>query len=227
MTYLYVLCEGLRDDAFYESLCERITGQTFERPSNYQLRPGENWKTAMEKARLLISGIRHWKGNQDAAVVIAIDNDRAPGHPSADPLPRPLAGVDRKKRPRHQELTKMLESALGEDRSKWPIDVALAIPVEMIESWLLILHDPNLIDLPIFSDAKQQLARLYYGSNPPPQLKKLRDTNAESLGSSLDDYFFAAANRDLDAAAASSRSFAMFQDEVRTWRCSRSPQPPA
>ncbi len=62
----------------------------------------------------------------------------------------------------------MLEIALGPNRNSWPVDVALAMPVEMIESWLLVLLNPDCPELPLFSEARQALPRLYYGANLRP-----------------------------------------------------------
>ena len=169
--YLYILCEGERDEMFYERLCERLTGHTYILPTDFRLRRGANWKTAMAGAVLLVNRFKHWPERQDIGLIIAVDNDRAPGHPGSPlPHPRPLPPMDLKKPERYPALIRMLEKALGPDRSAWPVDVALAMPVEMIESWLLVLLEPGCPDLPLFSEAKQALPSQYYGGNPPPQL---------------------------------------------------------
>ncbi|MGC1481288.1 MAG: hypothetical protein WA771_12330 [Chthoniobacterales bacterium] len=219
MPSLYILCEGDRDDLFFDLLCERVTGTKFDRPLDLRLRHGANWKTAMSTAELLLNRVRHWTDPQENAVVIAVDNDRAPGHPASTPHPGPLVGVDLKKQSRYAGIQKMLHSALGPDRSAWPVDIAPAVPVEMIESWLLVLHNPNRAALPIFSSASQSLPRAYYGSTPPPQLKDLRNHDAAAKNLSLDEYFWSATESDLEAAAAASPSLKMFIDEIRSWRC--------
>lgn len=216
---LYILCEGERDDVFYETLAERVTSQTFSRTDDhFRVRHGANWKTAMAAARLLMSRIKHWQGRQDIAVIVAVDNDRSPDHPGGTPLPQTLPRFDQRKQPRYPELKRIIEEALGPDRSQWPVDVAIAMPVEMVESWVLTLLNPECGELPIYAEAAQELARQYYGRTPPPQLKDLRDEAAASLSMNQDELFFHAASRDLAAAEAVSPSLKMFTDELRQWR---------
>lgn len=216
---LYILCEGDRDDAFYETLAERVTGMTFSRTDDhFRVRHGSNWKTAMAAARLLMSGLRHWKGRQDVAVIIAVDNDRSPGHPGSFPLARTLPPFDQKKAPRYAALKQIVEDALGADRSRWPVDVAIAMPVEMIEAWVLALLNPNRGELPIYAEAGQALARQYYGRTPPPQLKDLRNEEARQRDMSQDDLFIHAASQHLGAAEAASPSLKMFIDDLRAWQ---------
>ena len=219
MAYLYILSEGERDEDFYDLIAERVTGHIFERPSNFRLRRGENWKTAMAKSRLLLNLVKHWTEQQDVAVIIAIDNDRAPEHPgSVLPPPRPLVGLDLKKQPRYPAIVKLVEEALGEDRGRWPVDVAIAMPVEMIESWVLLLCNPHRPALPLFAEANQHSARAYYGATPPPQLKDLCKVEAAALGKTLADYFWHAAEQEIAPAAAASPSFRMFVEELHRWR---------
>ena len=58
MSYLYILSEGERDELFYELIVKRVTGCTFERPSDFRARPGENWKTVQAKGRVLLSLVK-------------------------------------------------------------------------------------------------------------------------------------------------------------------------
>ena len=223
--YLYILSEGERDELFYERLAERVTGMTFEQPTDLRLRHGANWKTAMAGARLLMNRIKHWKEPQAVSVIIAVDNDRAPKHPASPTYERMLSNVDQNKAPRHQSLVQIVESALGPDRAKWPVDVALAVPVEMIESWVLLLLDPNRPSLPIFAQAVQKTARDYYSGHPPPQLKDLCES-ARVPDESLADLFWRAAEQDLEAAAMASLSLKMFIDELKQWSLKASTSEP-
>ena len=218
MAALYILSEGERDDLFYDLIAERVTGRSFERPTDFRVRHGSNWKAALAAGRLLLNRFRHWKDTQEVAVILAIDNDRAPGHPGALPYSRPLVGFDTKKGPRYSEIVRMLTDAFGADRGAWPVEVAVAVPVEMIESWVLLLSSPQRNALPIFAEANQPIARPYHGQNPPPQLKDLCKAEAEGLGLSLDEYFWRAAEQDLEAALPASKSLQMFVEELRTWR---------
>ena len=218
MAFLYILSEGERDEFFYDLNAERVTGRTYERPSDFRLRHGANWKTALAGGRLLLNGIKHWKEPQDVAVILAVDNDRAPGHPGSLPLVHPLVGHDLKKPPRYPAVMKMVTDALGTDRGTWPVDVAVAMPVEMIESWVLLLCDPNRPVLPLFAEAIQPSARAYHGATPPPQLKDLCKAEAAALQKPLDDYFWHAAEKDIEATIAVSPSFRMFVEELQKWR---------
>ena len=217
MAWLYILSEGERDELFYERIAERVTGQTFERPSDFRLRHGANWKTALAGGRLLLNRVKHWTEPQEVAVILAIDNDRAPGHPGSLPHPRPLVGHDLKKPPRYPAVVKMVADALGTDRDAWPVKVAVAMPVEMIESWVLQLCDPQRPALPLFAEAIQPSARAYYGAAPPPQLKDLCKSEAAASGRPLDEYFWRAAEEDIEAAIAISPSFRMFAEELAQW----------
>lgn len=217
--HLHLLSEGEKDEIFYERLCERLSGFSFEIDQEYRARAGSNYKTVLTAARLLLNKVKHYASKQEIAVVIALDNDRAPDHPGGSPPPRPLGKKDREKESRHAKVQKFLDDSLDSDPSTWPVDVAVAIPVEMIESWLLPLLKPKLRDLPIFAEASQPIARKYYGGTPPPQLKDLRDEEAKRLDMSLDDLFYHAADTgDLDRLAESSRSFALFSEQVKRWR---------
>ncbi len=218
MAYLYILSEGERDELFYELIAERVTGRSFERPLDLRLRHGANWKTALAGGRLLLNRVKHWNEPQDVAVILAVDNDRAPGHPgSLLPPPRQLVGHDLKKPPRYPAVVKMVTDALGANRDAWPVGVAVAMPVEMIESWVLLMCDPQRPFLPLLAEARQASARAYYGATPPPQLKDLCKAEAAALGKSLEEYFWHAAERDIEATAAASRSFKMFVEEIQQW----------
>ncbi|MES2705930.1 MAG: hypothetical protein V4726_04935 [Verrucomicrobiota bacterium] len=217
--FLYILCEGERDEMFYERLCERITGQTYIQPQDFRVRRGSNFKTAMAAARVLISRFKHWPEPQDVAVIIAVDNDRAPAHPGGKPAPRPLPPLDLKKSARYPALVEMITAALGPDPGNRVVNVALAVPVEMIESWLLMLLNPDGGELPLFSEISPISRQYYGGGTPPPQLKELRDAEAAKLGLDLDTLFYNAADQgDLDRLAVRSESFALFRRDLLAWR---------
>jgi hypothetical protein len=218
MASLFIVAESERDQDFYELLAEKATGRAFDRADHARLPQGSNWKTALAAARLLLKKFGRLSSAQEIAIIVAVDNDRAPGHPGATPPARPLVGVDRKKTPRYPALMQMFADALGPSRENWPVDVALAMPVEMIESWVLLLCDPARPSLPIFAESSQPLARAYHGDAPPPQLKDLCKREAAAAGKSLEQYFWFAAEQNLNAAAAVSKSLKMFLEELRSWR---------
>ncbi len=216
--HLYILCEGELDEVFYERLAERVTGQTFLIDQELRYRPGANWKTVFASARLLINRFKHFTAKQDIGVIIAVDNDRASGHPAGRAYPRPLSKADQNKEPRHAKLMDMLRSALGVDRHTWPVEVALAVPVEMIESWVLVLLDPSQQDLPPFAEASSHSAGLYYaGMSPPPQLKDLCEAEADARKVSKQDLFWMAVEKPLKAACEASGSFKLFVSDLETW----------
>ena len=92
------------------------------------------------------------------------------------------------------------------------------MPVEMIESWVLLLCNRQRPTLPLFAEAIQASARAYYGAEPPAQLKDLCKAEAAALGKPLDEYFWHAVEQDLEAAIAVSPSLKMFVEEIRLWR---------
>jgi hypothetical protein len=158
-THLHILSEGADDEMFYEHLAEVVTGKVFALSTEYPLRHGANWKTALANARMLLSRFRHWKEKQDIAVIIAVDNDRAPQHPGGRVYPQPLPPSDLKKPARYTAILSMVEEYLGKDPHQWPVAVALAVPVEMIESWVLTLLDPQCEELPPFAEASKKTAQ--------------------------------------------------------------------
>lgn len=202
---------------FYERLCERLTGLSFFRPDEFRTRSGANWKTAIVAARLLMERFVRFTAPQEIAVLIAIDNDRAPGHPGCRNYPQPLPAHDRKKEPRFPKLQAMVNENLGADPAQRCVQAVIAMPVEMIESWLLLLLDPSRADndLPPFAEADSAIAREYYGKQPPPQLKDLREAERSIRNVDLETLFFDAADAgDLDGLTTASESFAVFRKEV-------------
>ena len=216
---LYILCEGETDELFYERLAERVTGMSFDLQQEFRARRGANFKTAIKLARLTLDRVKHWSSQQDIAVIIAVDNDRAPGHPGSPPPVRALPKFDQKKQPRYPALKQMVTDKLGADPTAWPVDVALAVPVEMIESWLLLLENPQRPELPLFAEASQSLARQYHGRRPPPQLKDLRHAATRGRNATAEQLFFEMADSgDLGQLAQRSPSYAMFAADLQLWR---------
>lgn len=217
--YLYILCEGGRDQLVFERLAERVTGCSFVSDGEFRLRQGSNFKTATAAARLLLNRFSHYREPQEIGLIIAIDNDRAPGHPGCvDPL-QPFTRMDAKKAARYGALRNLIDEKLGADVAERTVRVALTIPVEMIESWVLRLLGPDSGELPIFKKANSASAKEYHHPiSPPPQLGDLVGAEAAERGVSLDDLFFEAADQgDLDALEGRSRSYALFASDLREW----------
>jgi hypothetical protein len=214
---LYILSEGERDEIFYERLCERLTCLTFQPSAEYRYVPGANWKTVFRLARLALRKFSHYTSPQEIAVLIAMDNDRAPGHPGGRQYPRQLPAIDRNKNARYPELQEMVTHELGSDPAQRPVQAVIAMPVEMIESWLLLLLDParNEESLPLFAEASSTTAKEYYGPHPPPQLKDESERLRKAAHKTPFDHFFDAADTgDLDRLTEAAPSFALFRKEA-------------
>lgn len=218
---LCILSESGRDEMFYERIAERVLNESFtaiDLPVMVKTQRNAPWKEVLNLAQKTIKRLQHWEGQQHMALIIAVDNDRAPGHPGAKPHARTLPPQDQRKAPRYPALQTLLQAQFGPDRATWPMDIALAVPVEMIESWVLVLLNPSRAELPIFGEADQASAITYFNGHPPKQLKDLCQQEAEAAAESRDQLFDRAAEQDLSTAEAASLSLKMFTDELRAWR---------
>jgi hypothetical protein len=214
---LYVLSEGEHDERFYKRLCERLSGLSFQQINEFRYKPGDNWMTVFRYARLLINRWAHVESPQDILLLISMDNDRAPKHPGGRTYPRALPTQDQRKESRFLKVKTMVEEKLGANPSQRAVQAVIALPVEMIESWLLLLLDSGRDEdsLPPFSNADSKSARDYYGKNPPPQLKDESEAlRRERKKDPFDHFYDAADTGDLDRLAAVSPSFALFRKDV-------------
>lgn len=112
---------------------------------------------------------------------------------------------------------------LGE-RDEWPIPGAIAVPVEMLESWLLLICNGETYrdeaSLPPFGRKNQKLARDFYTpKDPPDQLKDLSDLEKRERGidATLEFVAYCAGQLDPDDLAARAPSFALFRSQVDSW----------
>ncbi len=171
MLNLYVLSEDAFDDQVYVYLVEWLRGGEQVKLVPFQLRRGGGVGQVRKSLPLLASHIRQTGRTQDTAFLIAIDNDRAPEHP-AHAVQSHSSGTQCRECGLASALSIGLPSGL-------PIPGAIAVPVEMIESWLLLIHDrrrfPTEIALPRFARSDQAAAQALLGAKPPPQLKDLID----------------------------------------------------
>lgn len=212
MCYLYLLSESDTDDLFYESLAERITGKNFE-VIPIRARRGTGSGTINRLARRILISIQHTGHSDDTYFLFSIDNDRAPQFDD-DALPaQELPASEQGKANRHQTLHQMAHKVLGSDRSQWPVKGAIAVPVEMLESWILLgCTEIAAKDLPIFSRTSSPLAKQYFAPHePPPQLKDLAADLRKSRGiESNAEFFLCCATEwiNMERLAEQSRSFA-------------------
>ena len=138
MAFLWLLSESDNDDAFFKACVERLTGKTLELVSR-RLRRGGGLSELRSKSRILLGQIKHTGYVEETFFLIALDNDRSPVHPTHERR----SGLSRKERQkvcRYCEIDSVIRSMLGE-QSEWPISGAVAVPVGMMERWLLLICD--------------------------------------------------------------------------------------
>jgi hypothetical protein len=115
-------------------------------------------------------------------------------------------------------MTATVESVLGANRAAWQFPVALAVPVEMLESWIIrVCHPQTPQPTPHFSKADSERARHYYQpTTAPPQWKDLVaiERGAEDMRD-----FLARVVSEMDphALAERSLSFRMFKEWLDGW----------
>lgn len=98
------------------------------------------------------------------------------------------------------------------------------VPVQMLESWLLLIAAPDAYahetSLPLFSDQGSTSAKQYYSSQtPPPQLKDLKRQERTRLGLGSEQAFCRCCLGQLqpEDLAGRSPSFQRFLDEIAGW----------
>ena len=221
MAYLYLLSESDNDDAFYTTCVEQLTGKTLEVIST-RLRRGGGLPELRSKLPILLRQIKHTGYVEDTFFVVALDNDRSPVHPLHEQRPG-LSMKDRQKVCRYCEIREMIHDILG-DQDEWPIPGAIAVPVEMLESWLLLICNGEKYQgedaLPLFAKKDQKGARDFYTPhNPPDQLKDLCEFERHQLDieSTIAFVAYCARQVDPDDLATRAPSFALFKQQVDTW----------
>lgn len=221
MAFLYILSEDDADDLFYTGCVEKLTGKVMNNIFR-KLRRGGGISEVRRKAKILLQQIKYTGQMEDAFFIIAMDNDRSPEHPSHQRLPG-LSKKEQRYACRFCEIEKAVMEMLGKDRSTWPIKGAIAVPVQMLESWLLLISNPtiykNEASLPFFSRKTSPLAQEYYKNNVPDQLKDLRDNEKQRLKIVTDEEFclhccLALVSEDLQSV---SPSFSLFKNQIDTW----------
>jgi len=222
MNYLYLITEDDNDDLFFEGCLERLTGLTFQLDyTRRRLRKGGGLKEARRMLRLVLQELQRSGTQADVYLVVAIDNDRAVVHPGHETRST-RAAVERPKPCRFCELQQVLAEAWGTDQAQWPVKAAIAVPAEMLESWLLLIcgHPPE--SLPFFARKADTTAARYYAPHQPPnQLKDLCliEMKQASLQTIADFCLECAVNRlEPDELAAQSLSFAAFKRQVEEWQ---------
>ena len=225
MKTLYLLTEDDADSLIYEGCVERVTGSVFT-PVCRRLRKGSGLGAVRASLRLALGEMSRMAAGSGAHFLVAMDNDRAPHATSADALPAGqrtrLAAMDARKHDRYASILTALHEHLGMARAQWRVPVAVAVPVEMIESWLMLIARGGLAaELPRFSYSDSTLARhFHHPAEPPPQLKDLRDAacTADDF-SNHSEWALHLVTERLDPAdlAQRSPSFALFRQWLEAW----------
>lgn len=229
MGYLHILSEDDSDDLFYRGCVEKILGRDFQ-SSSFRVRTGGGLSEVRKKLPIFLRGLQHSGHVDDVYFIVAMDNDRSRVHPEhqlrldqskASKLPR----REQDKLCRYCELHQQVCNVLGGlECSDWVIPGVIAVPVEMLESWLLLISNPDCYQseetLPLFSKKSAMLARHYFASSQPPnQLKDLVLEERDRLGllSNQDYCLHCVEQLDPDALAQVSPSFAHFKQQVEAW----------
>ncbi len=223
---LYLLSESEFDDAFLRVIAARVTGWDF--PCGYLRHACHHYsftgindddETEMRNFFLTLRAKARTLGGDEPVFLIAVrDNDRGPfsadaGAPEAI-YPSPLARVNRLRQ------LEFCRDSVHENDGHGPIfPCAVGISVQMIETWILLAHDPSLTEerLPIFPDKYQRTAKDHYaGQVVPPQLKNLYDTISSNARRQKRREFNQSIAEKADLASVSSRSpsFAAFVSEL-------------
>ena len=182
--------------------------------------------------RLLVNDIKHTGMVEQTYFLIAMDNDRHAPHPNHEQIPDahklPKNEQERMKRCRFCDIESILYETLGKNKADWPIQGAIAVPVQMLESWLLLMCDQEKYQhesrLPLFAECSQPLARRYYAPNAPPdQLKDCKAKEKTALGLESDDDFFVHCIEKFtpEQLEAISPSFALFKQQIASWQLSQ------
>ncbi|MCB0188154.1 MAG: hypothetical protein KDE31_27990 [Caldilineaceae bacterium] len=167
--------------------------------------------------RIVLQELQRTGRQENTYLVVTFDNDRASTHPHHETR-NDLNSIEKPKPCRVCALQREIENAWGKDPAQWPAKAAIAVPVEMLESWLLLFcgHQPE--SLPIFARKAQPIvARYYASSKPTEQLKDLclLEMEQNSISTMGEFCLVCAADRlDPEMLATQSPSFAEFKQQV-------------
>jgi hypothetical protein len=223
--WVYILSESDYDDLFYNFCLEAMTGQQYQLISQ-RLRRGGGISSVRRGIRYLLQQIKHTGRVENTFFVIALDNDRSPVHPHHARIPdsHKLPRKEQEQQCRFCEIERTVKQVLGEERQDWPIKGAFAVPVQMLESWLLLISNKEAYqherELPVFAWKSQTSAQQYYAPNKPDdQLKDLKELEKAKANMISEEDFYLYCIEMLVAAELSeiSPSFALFKEQVDLW----------
>jgi hypothetical protein len=223
--YLYLLSEDDNDDVFYKACLEKIHNCEYEIIPT-RIRKGGGISAVRQALTPFLSAIKNTGPVESMFFLVSVDNDRRSLHPEhlkRDDFHK-LSKKEQSNPCRHCEIEQRIYSNLGSQPEEWPIPGAIAVPVEMLESWLLLICDQTKYGtetkLPVFSNKEKASAIKYYGgkNKVPNQLKDLVELERQSLGHSKREFYQHCASvlEPTDLARKSS-SFAQFLNQVNHW----------
>jgi hypothetical protein len=201
---------------FFEACAERISGKSFLQTEPRRLRKNGGIGAVRKAIPSFLNDLRRVE-SLDAYFVIALDNDRSPDHEHEHSRLTGLAKSDHRKACRICEIRREIEKAWGANSAAWPAKGAIAVPLQMLESWILHSIDQRTDDeLPIFAKKTQATAKTYHHGNPPDQLKDLCDAYRGDKGKA-EFVLDIASTMDLNVVASKSPSFNAFKVQVANW----------
>lgn len=224
--WVYILSESDHDELFYNLCLETITEQGYQLISR-RLRRGSGISSVRRSIRLLLQNIVHTGTVESTFFVIALDNDRCPIHPQHEQIPdiHKLPRKEQHKQCRFCEIERIVQGMLGEDRHVWPIQGAIAVPVQMLESWLLLICNKDVYkeerSLPLFAWKSQPMTQQYYAPDKPSdQLKDFKELEKFRLYITSEEDLCLHCIEHLvpDDLASISPSFALFKQQVEAWK---------
>ncbi len=230
MSLLYLAGESDADEDFFADCAEKVIGNRFQRV-RLRNRRGDGVDAVRRQAKnALLIAVAAAEGPEPVAFITGMDNDRAP-HPENSKSSPVSTGLDRERLPdedkrkdnRYDWLESLVKTARRQHKGEWRLSVAIAVPVEMIESWIvraLSEHPPQ--PTPHFSTKGSSGVWEYYEQtvgDTPQQWKDLADAEIKRLRladhRALRAHFVA--NLDAEALARRSLSFRMFKEWLDAW----------
>jgi hypothetical protein len=224
--FLHLLSEDDNDDFFYKACVEKITDREYEILPT-RLRKGGGICEVRKSLPLFLANIQFTGFVETTFFLISVDNDRRCTHPEHSQR-EDFSKLSKKEQTdpcRFCEIEGRVQENLGQDREQWPIPGAIVIPVEMLESWLLLICNREKYgseaQLPIFAEKIKSSASKYYGSpnKVPDQLKDLAEAERQSLGQNKREFYqHCASILEPNNLASVSPSFAQFLVQTQSWQ---------
>jgi hypothetical protein len=225
MNYLHILSEDDNDDSFYKYCIENITENSFVViPKRY--RKGGGIGEVKKWITIFLKDIGYTGSVDNTYFLISIDNDRRPVHPDHQTITyiHKLPKSEQNQKCRFCEIENKIKTIFGENVNSWPIKGVIAIPVQMLESWLLLICNPenyqNEEKLPIFAKKNQSISKKYFGKRKlPNQLKDLCEIEKTRLGIPSNSEFCIHCGKNLNSKLLQkiSGSFDLFKKQVDKW----------